>query len=99
MLSPKKILRDILTEYIPEKVFDAPKMGFGVPIKNWIRKELYEQFINVINSDLLARFDLIDNKKIEKMFNAHIEEKADYSAYLWRIFVLQKWLEKNESAH
>tara|TARA_B100001250_G_scaffold324714_1_gene288313 strand:- start:2706 stop:4517 length:1812 start_codon:yes stop_codon:yes gene_type:complete len=95
----KKILRDILTEYIPEKVFDAPKMGFGVPIKNWIRKELYEQFINVINSDLLARFDLIDNKKIEKMFNAHIEEKADYSAYLWRIFVLQKWLEKNESAH
>ena len=94
----KKILRDILTEYIPEKVFDAPKMGFGVPIKNWIRKELYDQFTNVTNSDLLARFDLIDIKKIEKMFNAHIEEKADYSAYLWRIFVLQKWLEKNESA-
>ncbi|MBT8268703.1 MAG: asparagine synthase (glutamine-hydrolyzing), partial [Bacteroidia bacterium] len=31
----KKILRDILKEYIPEDLFDQPKSGFGVPIGDW----------------------------------------------------------------
>ena len=35
----KKILRDILKEYIPEEVFDQPKKGFAVPIGDWMRSE------------------------------------------------------------
>lgn len=94
----KRILRDILKEYIPEKLFDVPKMGFGIPIKNWIKKDLYDEFNAAINSGLLSKIESLDNKKIKYMIVAHTEEKADYSTYLWRIFVLLKWLEKNESA-
>jgi asparagine synthase (glutamine-hydrolysing) len=93
----KKIIRDILSEYIPEKVFNSPKMGFGIPIKNWIRKDLYKEFKSVIFSTRLKDFDFIDNEKIKMMFEDHIEGKGDYSAYLWRIFVLFKWLELNET--
>lgn len=94
----KRILKDILKEYIPEKVFDAPKMGFGIPIKNWIKKELYDEFKIAMDSGLLSRIESLDIKKVNYMLVAHAEGKADYSTYLWRIFILLKWLGKNESA-
>ncbi|MGC6422216.1 MAG: asparagine synthase (glutamine-hydrolyzing) [Flavobacteriaceae bacterium] len=94
----KRIVRDILSEYIPEKVFNTPKMGFGIPIQSWIRNDLFEEFKNVINSHHLEELEILNKDKIKSMFKAHVEGKEDYSAYLWRVYILFKWLETNEAS-
>jgi asparagine synthase (glutamine-hydrolysing) len=90
----KRILRDILKEYIPEEVFDQPKRGFAVPIGTWIRKELREEFIENLSDDFLNKVPNLNVPKFKKMFNMHLEGKHDYASYIWRVYVLSKWYQE-----
>jgi asparagine synthase (glutamine-hydrolysing) len=90
----KKILKDILSEYIPESVFDQPKKGFSVPMDSWIRKELKEEFIENLPDAFLKQVPNLNVPKFKKMFQNHLEGKQDYSSYLWRVYVLSKWYQE-----
>ena len=90
----KRILRDILKEYIPEEVFDQPKRGFAVPIGQWIRKELREEFVANLSDDFLNQVPNLNVAKFKKMFQDHLQEKADYSSYIWRVFILSNWYQE-----
>jgi asparagine synthase (glutamine-hydrolysing) len=87
----KRILRDILKEYIPEEVFNQPKKGFAVPIGAWIRNELREEFELSLTDSFLQQVPNLDIPKFKKMFKYHLEGKHDYSSYIWRVYVLSKW--------
>lgn len=87
----KKILRDLLNEYIPEEVFDVPKKGFAIPINKWFREELKEDLINSLNDKFYEKFTMIDKKRSTKFLSNHLSGKRDYSTYLWRLFILSKW--------
>jgi asparagine synthase (glutamine-hydrolysing) len=90
----KKILRDILKEYIPEDVFNQPKRGFAVPIGNWMRKELREEFELALNDEFLNRVPNLNVKKFKRLFDAHMSGKEDHRVYIWKLFVLSKWYEE-----
>lgn len=90
----KKILRDILKEYIPEEVFNQPKKGFAVPIGAWIREELKEEFVENLSDDFLNQVPNLNVAKFKKMFQDHLEGKCDYSSYVWRVYVLSKWYQE-----
>lgn len=90
----KRILRDILKEYIPEEVFDQPKRGFAVPIGQWIRKELREEFVTNLSDDFLNQVPNLNVPKFKKMFKDHLEGKSDYSSYVWRVYILSKWYQE-----
>jgi asparagine synthase (glutamine-hydrolysing) len=90
----KKILRDILKEYIPEEVFNQPKRGFSVPIGQWIRKELKVEFVENLSDDFLNQVPNLDVEKFKKMFNDHLVGKKDNSSYVWRVYVLSKWYQE-----
>jgi asparagine synthase (glutamine-hydrolysing) len=87
----KRILRDILKEYIPEEVFNQPKKGFAVPIGAWIRNELREEFELSLTDSFLQQVPNLDIPKFKKMFTYHLQGKYDYSSYIWRVYVLSKW--------
>jgi asparagine synthase (glutamine-hydrolysing) len=90
----KRILRDILKEYIPEAVFDQPKKGFSVPMDTWIRNELKEEFIQNLSDAFLEQVPNLNVPKFKKMFQNHLAEKQDYSSYIWRVYVLSKWYQE-----
>ena len=97
----KKILKDILNEYIPKEIFDVPKKGFGIPLSSWIRNELKEEFSKSLTDNNLNQIKNLDTKKIKKYLSLHFLGKEDYSTYLWRVYVYIKWrqnLRNNESA-
>ena len=45
----KKILRNILNEKINRKFFDRPKMGFAIPLSDWLRSSLKDWAWDLIN--------------------------------------------------
>ena len=49
----KKIIKDILQEYIPESVFNKPKKGFSIPLADWIRTELKAEIESKLTSSFL----------------------------------------------
>src|SRR6185436_7768806 len=36
----KILLRDMLADFLPQKLFERPKQGFAIPLQQWLKKEL-----------------------------------------------------------
>ena len=85
----------ILNEYIPEAIFEVPKKGFGIPLKTWIRNELRAEFIEHLNDKELKKIENLNIDLIKKYLDKHLSGEEDYSSYLWRIYVLIKWMKLN----
>jgi len=92
----KKILRDILAQYIPEKIFDQPKKGFSIPLADWIRDSFKDEFSIYLKTDKLMQIENLDITKIQRLFELHLTTDVDYSSYLWRVYVLSKWIYLNK---
>ena len=63
----KYILKKILYNYVPKKLLERPKMGFGVPIEKWLKKDLKEWTMDLISYDQMKKDD-IDLKILKNLF-------------------------------
>ena len=90
----KKILRDILKEYIPEDVFNQPKKGFAVPIGDWMRNELKEEFMAALNDTFLNKVPNLNVKKFKKILQEHMDGTDNHTANIWKLYTLSKWYEE-----
>ena len=92
----KRILRDILKEYIPEDVFNQPKRGFSVPIGDWMRKELKEEFLTALNDDFLNKVPNLNINKFKNLLREHMSGEHDHTPNIWKLYVLSKWYDEFE---
>ena len=91
----KSILKKILSQHIPINLFDRPKMGFGVPLSDWLRGPLKSWAIDMINSNVVKKSGLINYENINFLFTQHINYKRDNSYKLWPVLVFISWLQNN----
>ena len=92
----KKILKEILSEYIPKAVFDKPKKGFGIPVESWIRNELKLDIISTLKDTNLNKIPNLNVPLIKKYIRLHFKAKQDNSYEIWRVYILIKWLDKRK---
>lgn len=85
---------------LPREILEKKKQGFGLPIADWLRRR---GPFNEIVSDRLAsqRFrerGFYEPGFIERLLERHRHGSWDHSPELWRIFMLDLWLEENVDA-
>ena len=86
----KKIFRDIAGEVLEDKVSSKKKLGFPVPIREWMKDEdTYKQIKALFEKD--NKF--FKTKKIVKLLDDHKKGKADNSRKIWTIYVFLLWYE------
>ena len=91
----KHILKDILSDYLPQNLFDRPKKGFGFPIKEWLRGDLrcfVESYLLHRNP---IRDEFFNSEVLEDIWKSHLNESQDLSLPIWNMLILMLWLEKN----
>lgn len=87
----KKILRDILKEYIPEEIFDQPKRGFAIPLSKWIKEDLKEDLLKELNDGFLSKVPNLNIEKFKLQMEHHFQGHYDYSFNIWKLYILSKW--------
>lgn len=90
----KKILRDILKDYIPEEIFNQPKRGFAVPIGDWMRTELKNEILEALNDEFLNSVPNLNVQKFKSLLFEHMAHKQDHTPHIWKLYVLSKWYDK-----
>jgi asparagine synthase (glutamine-hydrolysing) len=90
--SGKWILKQVLQRYVPETLFQRPKMGFGVPIGQWLRNELRDWAEDLIDESKIKRQGYLDPKPIRKMWASFLSGQR-WQYYLWDVLMFQAWLE------
>lgn len=85
----KYILRKAAEGIVPDHVLNRKKLGFPVPIRHWLKDELYEWAVDII--DLSSTEYLFDKKEVHKLLEQHVTNKKDNSRKLWTILVFMLW--------
>jgi asparagine synthase (glutamine-hydrolysing) len=92
--SGKYILRKILAQYLPSELFERPKMGFGVPIDQWLRGPLNEMLLDYLSSERLERESLFNAQLIEKKIAEHLSGQVNHQYRLWSLLMWEMWRER-----
>ncbi len=91
----KHLLRHLLKEFLPLRLFDRPKMGFDVPIRQWLRTELRPWAENLLHCPSTRALGLLNWVPIEEAWSAHVRGESDESGRLWSVLMLIAWLQAN----
>jgi asparagine synthase (glutamine-hydrolysing) len=92
----KWILRELLNKYVPQELVERPKMGFGVPLHNWLRGPLLDWSQNLLNPTKLRNQGYFNTEAVLQKWNEHLSGKRDWQHHLWDILMFQAWLEENQ---
>ncbi len=90
----KKLLRKILGQYIPEALVERPKMGFGVPLDEWLRGPLREWCESLLDEKRLKNEGLFDPAVIRKRWKEHLSGKSNHHYFLWTVLMFQAWVDE-----
>jgi asparagine synthase (glutamine-hydrolysing) len=85
----KYALRRALADVIPPHVLNRAKLGFPVPIRHWLKDEMYEWARAIITESQADA--LIDRTAALRLLDAHREGEADYSRKIWTLLVFMIW--------
>ena len=67
----KWILRQVLKKYVPEKFFNRPKMGFGIPLDSWLRNDLKNWASHLLSDEVFNKYNLLKKDGIQLMWRQH----------------------------
>jgi asparagine synthase (glutamine-hydrolysing) len=87
----KYILKAAFKDFLPDNVFKRRKMGFGVPISRWFRKELKDYIYEILLDPRTLNRGYFRREGIERLLNEHIALRYDHSAKIWALLFLEVW--------
>jgi len=88
----KVALRDAAKKVIPNESYKKKKLGFPVPIRDWMREnDFYEEIKSTFSSPVAAKY--FNQKYIIKLLDDHKNSKRDNYRKVWNIYCFLKWYE------
>lgn len=85
----KLILRDAFKGFLPDEILYRKKLGFPVPIKHWLKDDLYpwaRQLIMKSQTD-----HIIYKAPVLQLLEEHRQSKGDHARKIWTILMFMVW--------
>jgi asparagine synthase (glutamine-hydrolysing) len=90
----KWLLRRVLDRYVPRRLIDRPKMGFGVPVDSWLRGPLRDWAEQLLAPARLASYGFVRPEPVRQAWQEHLDGTRNWQYRLWTVLMLQAWREK-----
>jgi asparagine synthase (glutamine-hydrolysing) len=87
----KAILREAMRDLLPGAILARGKMGFGVPVSEWLAGEHAEWMRGILLDPASQRRGLFARQPLEDMIRAHTDRRADHGERLWALVCLELW--------
>ena len=89
----KVALRGAALRQLPERTANKKKLGFPVPLNDWLRQDTYYNMVRTaFTGDIAARF--FDRRAILKLLDDHREGAAHNMKKIWSIYTFILWYEQ-----
>ncbi len=90
----KYILKELVHKHIPKKLMDRPKMGFSIPIEQWLSADLKTKVEHYLSNDLIKKQGLFDVDEVSNLKLQFFSDKKEYGSKIWYLLMFQMWYEK-----
>ncbi len=87
----KYLLKKALEGILPDDVVYRPKMGFGAPMRQWLRGDFGRQAEQTVLGSGLMERGFFRRDAIARRFQEHREGRKDHALHLWMLFNLAAW--------
>lgn len=91
--STKLALRLAAKKVIPNESYNKKKLGFPVPLREWMKDDdLYNEIKDKLQGSIANKF--FDTKKVLKMLDQHKQGKKDTYKKVWNVYTFIIWYEQ-----
>lgn len=87
-------LRQVLYRHVPRELIERPKMGFAVPLGDWLRGPLRDWAETLLDETRLWQAGLLDVQTVRQTWDAHLSGRANHEYRLWNVLMLESWRER-----
>ena len=89
--SGKAVLRRVMSDALPAPVLGRPKMGFGVPLAAWFRRELADHTRDVLLDRRARERGVFDPRAVQALLDEHRAGTRDRATQIWSLLVFEEW--------
>jgi len=89
----KWLLKQVLFRHVPQDLVERPKMGFGIPLHDWLRGPLRDWAEALLDERRLKNEGFFHPGPVRQMWQAHLSGKRNHQHSLWDVLMFQAWLE------
>ena len=92
----KWLLRESMSDVIPEKILNRPKVGFRLPVNEWFRGPMKDYlYDNLLGGESISN-NYYHQGALKMVLKEHINGCQNHEKLLWTMLNLEIWLKKNQ---
>jgi len=80
-----------MRDRLPPAILTRPKMGYGVPVGQWLRTDLRPLLYDTILSDRALARGYFRPQAVRALVDEHLSERADRTPHIWSLLMLELW--------
>jgi asparagine synthase (glutamine-hydrolysing) len=86
----KRILRDVMQNFIPNDILSATKQGFSAPDASWFKGESIEYVKRSICGNNARIYEFLDRNTVHSLVNEHLEGNHNRRLLIWSLLNLEQ---------
>jgi asparagine synthase (glutamine-hydrolysing) len=90
-ITTKRILKDIVYDYLPKEMMQRPKAGFSIPVNKWLKNELTGLIDQELNYSEMRKQGIFNVDFVETIISDFRNNKFFYELLIWKIVQFQMW--------
>jgi len=87
----KYLLKRAARQLLPDAIIDRPKMGFGVPLDHWFRKDLKAMAYDLLLGPRALGRGYFRPDFVKQLLDEHVQGTRNWHYQLWNLTMLELW--------
>ena len=87
----KYLLKELMKDKLPRNIIYKQKKGFGIPVSQWLKKDLKPLLLELLSKKRLLRQGIFSPNYVQKIIEEHMSGRKNNDKKLWTLLVFQLW--------